>query len=238
MEQEIATWGTLSASITTALATFFLWRVTKILAIETKRMADASAQPQVVASITLNKWAMNHADLVVENTGNATAFDIEITFDPPLENGEVRPDDHVVPFQRVSILKPAQSLSSYLSESAPLIDQAYNVSISWKLTPLAVERQTLSYTFRMGDYKGMSQLGASDPSIQIAEQVKKIREDWKGVATGQKKLRTDIFTEAERQRERQILDERYGRNVSEPIPEVQKTVWTTVKRLLRFTAAP
>lgn len=237
MTQVIATWGTLAAAIATAIATFFLWRVTKILAVETKRMADASAQPQVVANIILNKWAMNHVDLEIENTGNATAFQIEVVFDPPLESGGDRVDrDSVVPFQRISVLKPGQSLSSYLAEAEPLLDKSYNVTTSWKLLPEAVERQSLSYSLHMSDYKGMSRLGAADPAIQIAEQVKKIREDWRSVASGQRKLKTDVFTDEERQRERRMLDERYGRNAVETTPN--QSLWSKLKSLFESTPTP
>ncbi|MEH3099817.1 hypothetical protein [Sphingomonas adhaesiva] len=230
MTQAIATWGTFAAALATAIATFFLWRVTGFLAIETKRMADASAQPQVVANIVLNQWAMNHADIVIENTGNATAFEIEVEFDPPLENGEVRErNGSLVPFSRISILKPGQVLSSYLAESAPLIDKSFAVSITWKVHPEATVRQALSYEFRMGDYMGMSRLGASDPAIQIAEQVKKIREDWQSVAQGQRKIRTDIFTEADRDREQRLIEERYRDRVA---PKSSATMWTKLKRLL------
>lgn len=230
-------WGTLTAAIATAIATFFLWRVTKILAVETKRMADASAQPQVVANITLNKWAMNHVDLEIENTGNATAFEIEVVFDPPLENDEDRVDgDYVIPFQRISVLKPGQSLSSYLAESAPLLDKSYTVTTSWKLLPDALGRQSLSYSLHMSDYKGMSRLGAADLAIQIAEQVKKIREDWQSVASGQRKLKTDIFTDAERHRERKMLDERYGRVPARSKPK--QSLWMNLKSLLRCRQAP
>jgi hypothetical protein len=237
MTQTIALWGSLAATFATAIATFFLWRVTKLLAVETKRMADASAQPQVVANIVLNKWAMNHADLEIENTGNATAFDIEVNFDPPLENGQVRAQgEYVVPFQKISVLKPAQSLSSYLTESAPLIDKSYMITTSWRVLPNAEERQSLSYTFRMSDYKGMSMLGAADPAIQIAEQVKKFREDWKNVASGQRKLKADIFTDEDRRQERRMLDARFGRNVAETEPE--PSLWNKIASLLRSKQAP
>lgn len=206
--QHIATWGTLAGTIATAIATFFLWRVTRILAVETKRMADASAQPQVVVNITPNQWALNHVNLVAENTGNATAFDVEIAFDPPLENGEVRSPDRAIPFQKISLLKPGQSLSSYLSEASAVLEKTYNVQVSWKPLPNSADRQTLSYLFSMKDYTGMTQLGAADPIIQIADQVKNIREDWRNVARGHHRLKADIYTEAERQHERDIMDER------------------------------
>jgi len=79
-------------------------------------MADAAAQPQVVANIVPNQWSVIHLDLAVENTGNATAFDIEISFEPPLENGQARGEKIGLPFRRISVLKPGQTLQSYLSD--------------------------------------------------------------------------------------------------------------------------
>ena len=48
--------GGLLGTLVTAVATLFLWRVTKLLAVETKRMAEASAQPHVVATLDPNRW--------------------------------------------------------------------------------------------------------------------------------------------------------------------------------------
>jgi hypothetical protein len=199
MIQQVSTWATLAGTLATAIATIFLWRVTRVLAVETKRMADASARPQIVANIIMNQWAMNHVDLTIENTGNATAFDIVVEFDPPLENGKARSDGRAVPFQNISVLKPGQSLTSYLSESAPMMDSEYRVKTSWKVTPESAERQTLSYDFRMKDYAGLSRLGAASPAIQVAQELKKIRDDWRSIATGQKKIQADTYSEADRQ---------------------------------------
>ncbi|RYF52105.1 MAG: hypothetical protein EOO38_01355 [Cytophagaceae bacterium] len=63
------------ASITTAIAAGFFWYVTRTLAIETKRMAQATAQPHVVATLVPNRWAINHMDLHVDNPGNAARKD-------------------------------------------------------------------------------------------------------------------------------------------------------------------
>ena len=97
--------GGLLGSLVTAVATLFLWRVTKLLAVETKRMAEASAQPHVVATLDPNRWSMRHFDLKVDNTGNATAYDIKVDFTPPLVNGEGRAGGTAVPFKSISLLR-------------------------------------------------------------------------------------------------------------------------------------
>ncbi|MCP5396859.1 MAG: hypothetical protein H6918_09025 [Sphingomonadaceae bacterium] len=211
-QNSLAVFGTLFGTLATALATFALWRVTRVLAVETKRMADASSQPQVVATIVPNPWSTIHLDINVENTGNATAFDVEISFDPPLTNGEARGDGMPIPFQRISVLKPGQALNSYLSGVGDYLEQNFEVQISWKLAPNAVQRETLSYWLNMSDYQGVSYLGSRDPNVQIAEQVKKLREDWRYVASGARKTKVDVFTSDDRQREQDILQERFNRD--------------------------
>jgi hypothetical protein len=61
----------------------------------------------------------------------------------------------------------------------------------------------------MSDYEGVAYLGARSPLMRIAEEVKNLREDWRPVAIGGRRLRTDVFTDADRQQERKELDELY-----------------------------
>lgn len=197
-------------AVVTALATLLLWRVTKVLAVETRRMADASSQPHVVATIEPNRWSMIHADLRVENTGNATAYDIEVGFDPPLQNGEAR-SEKPLPLQRLSVLKPGHGIASYLTEFEPIIDQKYTVSVTWKRSRDASTREANSYELDLSALKGISRLGASDPGVQLAEQMKKMREDWQYIASGFKKVKVDVYTAADRLHEQRALERRWRR---------------------------
>ena len=89
------------------------------LAIATNRLAEATAQPHVVATIETNQWAWSHVDLRVNNTGNATAYDISISFDPPLKIEEIRNSEDV-PLRKISVLRPGHGLSSHLGEFSKL----------------------------------------------------------------------------------------------------------------------
>ncbi|MGN2388186.1 hypothetical protein ACTACB_17620 [Pseudomonas syringae] len=195
-------------SLVTAIATIFLWRVTKVLAIETTRMAEASAQPHVVATLAPNRWTLNHFDLHIDNTGNATAYEICTSFDPPLENGEER-TAREIPFQRVSVLKPGQGLTSYLSEYSSLKGKKFQVTISWR-NPLKPDRETHTYSLDMADNDGVSRLG-DDPMVQLASQIKKLQEGWAPIARGSKKVKTDVFTTEDRAAGRAASLEAYDR---------------------------
>ncbi|EPQ9047731.1 MULTISPECIES: hypothetical protein [unclassified Cronobacter] len=78
------------AALLIAVATFFLWRLTRLLADETKKMVDGSVQPHVVVTLEPNSWAAFYFDINIANTGNAPAYDIEVEFNPPLVNAEHR----------------------------------------------------------------------------------------------------------------------------------------------------
>lgn len=209
--------GVLSA-LATAVATAFLWRVTKTLSGETRRMAEAAAQPHIVATLEPNRWAINHFDLHVDNTGNATAYGIKVAFDPPLSNGEARGAAVPIPFQEISVLKPGQGLRSHLAEYADLQGQQYRVQITWKRNSAAQEVESNAYTLRMSDHAGVSQLGG-DPIVHIARNIKKIEENWAPVARGQRRARVDVYSTSdrlheERQRRRAIRKMREARGSS------------------------
>ena len=190
-------------AVVTAFATLALFMVTWVLAKETRRLARLTSQPQVVASIQTNPWGSMFADIHVQNTGNATAFDIQVAFDPPLTvEDPVEPSDPV-PLQTISLLKPGQSLDSYLAPFSDIIDDIHTVTVSWKRDPADNARESLSYTVRVADIRGMSHLGNGDPVIQIADDIRKLREDFHKVATGWQKPKVDIVTSADRRKERE-----------------------------------
>ena len=210
MTQDFLVWGTLLGTVATAVATVFLWRVTRLLAVETTRMADAAAQPQVVASLVPNQWSVIYFDIVVENTGNASAFDINVTFDPPIDterSGEILPG----PLQRISVLKPGESIQSYLNSAEEYLEKSFTVTIDWRRHPTAGQREILTYTLNMVNMKGISFLGERDPLVEISQQIKKIREDWQHIASGFRRIRAETFDVNDRKREDDELRKRFDR---------------------------
>lgn len=204
---DAATVSTIAAAIgaaVTAVATIALWRVTKVLANETTRMADATGQPQIVATLRPNPWTLMYAEIAITNSGNASAFNVTMEFDPPLvvDEDEEQRESRPLPFQNVSVLRPGETLSSYAGKSFQLLEKSYWVTTSWLRHPQDSERETLSYTLSMADVKGLEQLGGGDPLVQIAEEVKHIREDWRGIASANRRTRTDVYTSADRLHER------------------------------------
>ncbi|AOF84171.1 hypothetical protein BSY239_675 [Hydrogenophaga sp. RAC07] len=197
--------GGVLGTLVTAVATIFLWRVTSVLAVETQRMAMATSQPHVVATLDPNRWSMRHFDLKVDNTGNATAYDISVEFTPPLENGEGRSGGIEVPFAKISVLKPGQGVASYLADYERVKGKVYTVRVSWRRAAAKPEREENVYTLNMADKQGVSQLG-DDPLVQVAKHIKRMEEQWKPITSGAKRVKVDAFTSGDRLHERRVAD--------------------------------
>ena len=157
----------------------------------------------MVATLDPNRWSMRHFDLKVDNTGNATAYDIKVDFTPPLINGEGRAGAMAVPFENISLLKPGQGMSSYLAEYSIVSKRVYSVRVSWRRSPADSQREENVYTINMADRQGVSDLGG-DPLVNIANDLAKIREDLRSLAQGSKRLKIDAYTAGDRLHERRV----------------------------------
>ncbi len=135
-------------------------------------------------------------------------YNVEVVFDPPLVNAEHR-EKSEIPFSKVSVLKNGQSLTSNLCKYEQIKDQIYNINISWASKPKSNDRETNEYVYDMATFEGISYLGARSPLTQIAEQIKGIREDWKPIAQGAKKVKADVYTSSDRNEERTYLQEQH-----------------------------
>ena len=177
----------------TAVSTAVLAVVTAVLAFMTKRMAEASSQPFVVATFEVNQWSFKHCDLVISNSGNAPAFDIEVEMDPDTRTGFISGGQSTepIPMKYISVLPPGKEMRSSFSEIGEVMgeENTRRICIKWKkgLKRNKVESITYDYFFP----SGMGWLGDWSPEVKIANQMEKIRNDWKRVASGGGRLKVD-----------------------------------------------
>lgn len=165
-------------------------------------MADAATRPQIVANLVPNQWSTIHLDINVENTGNATAFDIELAFTPALEK------EGGAPFHTISLLKPGQMIQSYLHEIEGYLEKNFSVEISWKRHPDDTKREYLSYSFCMSDYSGVGFLNTRDPAVMMALELEKVRKSWDAIVKGSARLRVETYDTDDRKVEQDALEER------------------------------
>jgi hypothetical protein len=217
---QLLTLAQLLAATATAIATAALVYFTRVLARETRRLSDATAQPFVIATIEPNQWSLRHLDLRLENTGNAPAFDARLEVTPRI--GQQEPSHRGgVGLDEIDILRPTQHISSYVAEWETAMDETYRCTVSWKRTPSSIERESLAYSIDVKKFKKMSRLGASSPLHQVADEVKRIREDWKFIAQGQRCLQVETQSKADRPEARRHDEARLG-NVTEDSNQTSK----------------
>lgn len=164
----------LVAAGVTALATIALWRVTKVLAVETKTLAAMTSRPFVVCSLESSGASAIALNLTLRNTGNATAFDVKLELSPALEkpNGDP-PDDPAKTLWEISLLPPGQALSTQGVMSTKVYGKIFAATVSWAAMPGASVRESLSYSFEPKDgFRG----GWNTKGLhQIAEELEKMR---------------------------------------------------------------
>lgn len=164
----------LAAAFITALATFALWRVTRVLAVETSGLAKMTSRPFVICGIESSLADPTALNLVIRNTGNAAAFDIKTKVLPPLPqpNGTTG-EGQTETLVDVSYLPPGQVLSRQGVMSRDIFDVKYDVEISWASSPRSTDRESLSYIFegRDGFNGGFKEKGMHE----IANELEKIR---------------------------------------------------------------
>lgn len=159
----------IAAAVVTAFATIVLCWVTAVLAKETKAMADRTSEPHVVVTLEPSRWALHFFDMHIMNAGNAAAYGIEISFDPPLPE----PDrDNWAAVEKVSVLRPGQDVTSSIGGFERLRDQNYAVTVKWRRKADGAS-EINRYNLSMSDYKHFNQLGG-DPIVKISRTLERI----------------------------------------------------------------
>ncbi|MGH6964603.1 MAG: hypothetical protein ACREE0_08960 [Phenylobacterium sp.] len=182
--------------------TVVLAAVTALLALYTKRLADVTTRASVVATLEPSRWSIRHFDLRVENEGPAAAFNIQVKFDPPIDLHEVK-EGHQQPLRDISILRSGQQMLSFVAGIEQLDGKMFTVTVAWSRKPKGGKRESVTYDFDMKSFGGMSMLG-KDPAVQVAEEIKKLRELVQKTISGNR-LTVDTFSSDDRERrEREI----------------------------------
>ncbi len=82
-----------------------------------------------------------------------------------------------MPVRSLSVLKPGQTFTVFLQGFEKLNEQAFDITASWLRKPRSDERESYSYTLDLrSDYDGWGQLGGGPPLVEIAKEIRKIRE--------------------------------------------------------------
>lgn len=163
------------AAVVTAVATIALWRVTRVLAVETTTLAKMTAQPFVVCWLESSDAIAIALNLTLRNTGNATAFDIKLRITPALPasyDGSPVEDGSETTFS-TSLLPPGQALSIRGVMGERIHDTVFNAEISWTDRPGSSVREAIAYSFEPKD--GFRAGFATKGLHEVAQELERIR---------------------------------------------------------------
>lgn len=133
-----------------------------------------TSRPFVVCGIESSLADPTALNLVIRNTGNATAFDIKATITPPLPKPNGEPNEDATQTElEISFLPPGQVLPRKGVMSRDIPQTNFSVVVSWSLEPHSTNRETLEYSIEASDgFRG----GWNEKGLhQIAQEIEKIR---------------------------------------------------------------
>jgi hypothetical protein len=196
---------TIVATFLTAYVTFLLYKVTKLLAVETTKMASASSQSHVVATLENSPWAMRVIDLNISNTGNATAYDISINIKS--ENKETKEITEYTPrLSHIDVLKPAALASTFQCEYPDIQSNIMHFDITWKNNSKDGPEQKNSYTIDMENLLKLGRVMDDNPLITIAKELQYSNKILKSLVNQDKRLKIDVITQDDK-KNRQTLND-------------------------------
>jgi hypothetical protein len=192
------------ASILVAPFTLGLVALSWVLARETRQTWVQNRTPNVVVTIESSRVSLNHMQLVIENVGGGPAYDLSITFDPDLElqSGQSKKPPRMIssiPLLRFPILKPRQSLTTYLAAWGEINPKRTHVTATYR--DADGETHTSINEIDLSRFEGTGPIG-TEPLLKIAEETGKIRSAVEQLASGFKRLNVDIHTAQDRVEER------------------------------------
>jgi hypothetical protein len=200
-------------SLVVAAATVFYVVLTRRLAIETERMRLAQTEPHVSVRIEPNPAWINFINLVVENVGAGPAYEVRLSCHPDFEMERgARLSDVGVFAHGIRYLAPGQRVEFFLTSILGDLEEIkktggrfdFEVRVQYRgvLGPTHDERFLIDFRH----FVGITTLG-TPPLEKIARDIEKMRTSIGHLETGWKRLRVDIFSEADRQREEHEREE-------------------------------
>lgn len=194
------------ASLILAFLTFWLARLTAVLATETRASRKAATSADVQCSAQTHEHHLAILDMVIANVGAGVAREIRLTIKPRMGNGVDRPPLVL----KLETLLPGTSFRTFLGATPSLLDRVITAEGSYVD---AHGSHTISYSQAMSDLAGVSRV-TEHPEYESADALTKIAETisrW----TRHDRLKIDTFTADDREKEQQAIRHRMDQHEAE-----------------------
>lgn len=197
-------WLTLVFSALVALSTVVYAVLTAILVIETRRLRKAQSQPHVSVRVESTPGAFGFTDLVVENVGQGSAYEVRFTLEQDLQlEPKRKASDIGFLHHGISYLAPGQRLSSYFYQIMGLNEQIVDPGrprLTLTVAYRDATRAKYSERFELDfvHFDNMMRLG-TPPADSIAKSLEKINDAIGHIESGWSKIRVLQYDREDRE---------------------------------------
>ncbi len=185
------------ATVVYALLTWFLVR-------ETKKLRKVETDPNISIYLEPEEQWISLMDLIIQNNGRGAAYDVRFTIDPDFEcrKGQFL---SAFPFmQHIRYVAPGQRLRFFLASAVEVLPRetgkAFRITASYRSETGQTYREEFNLDFE--HFRGMTTIGQS-PAYKIADVLEKIQKDWDHVVSGFKRLKVEVWDQADLEKERE-----------------------------------
>lgn len=186
--------------------------LTGLLVSETKKMRQIQTEPKIEVILKAREEFINMVNIYIKNMGLGPAYNI--AFEIEVEAGGEGAKRLIEDFTRskffqtgLKYLGPGQEIISGYSQMTDMFEQKVESILNFvvRYKGATDKSYTEKYRIDLAEFKGRSQLG--EPHFySISKSLKKIQEDFNHLATGFRRIKVDIYTSDDRERENEEKD--------------------------------
>lgn len=196
-----------------SLSTVVYAILTALLVAETRRMRQAQTEPKIEVMLKPREEWLNLVHLHVRNIGLGPAYELSLDLRP--EAGGDGAQKLVDDFTKANFFKtglkylgPAQEVLSHYSQMTELFDQKITAVLACEVRYKGATGKRYQENFRIdfSELKGLTQIGRP-PLYAMAQTLERIERDLYNALTGFNRIKTDIYTEVDQQREKKEWEE-------------------------------
>lgn len=223
LQDNMSSWVTAIASVVIAMLTIVLaketWELRLIQLSQIDQIRKDSIKPSISLFLKSTPFAINLIDVHIKNNGTGTAQNIKFTFKNANEDVQdvfmyllEKLNKLVILDKGISSLGAGEHRTSFVFSFIELHekfgDKALECITEVNLTFEDIEGEKYSSKsfFNFTEYKGISTIGDGDPLYKISSNLEKIQKDIGYFSSGFHKLKTDIYTNEDRERENEIRE--------------------------------
>jgi hypothetical protein len=202
-----------------AVSTIVYALLTYVLVNETRKMRHAQTEPRLDIICKPREEWIALIDIVIKNIGLGPAYGIKFDI-ISLTKGKITTElikelkEKKFLSTGLNYLSPGQEISSFFTNTHEKFEEKMVSQILIKVSYKNASGQKYRdrYVIDLSEFKGMQKIG-EPPLYKIAKNIEAIKKDIGYFASGFKRLRADIYTSEDRQREETKLKEHF-KNVS------------------------